>query len=87
MGWPVETLDEIVKAKVEALPVDMKARLARVAGLIESEGLKHVGAPHVRHFGAGALGSQAARPKWHIACPLCDSQGATGTVANISQVV
>ena len=50
MGWTVETLDETVEAEVQALPMDMKARLARVAGLIESKGLEHVGAPHVRHL-------------------------------------
>ena len=50
MGWTVETLDETVEAEVQALPMDMKARLARVADLIESKGLEHVGAPHVRHL-------------------------------------
>lgn len=30
-GWTVETLNEIVEAEVEALPEDMRARLARIA--------------------------------------------------------
>jgi len=50
VGWAVETLDETVEVEVEALSMDMKARLARVAGLIESNGLEHGGAPHVIHL-------------------------------------
>lgn len=50
MGWTVETLDKTVEAEVEALPADMRARLARTAALIESKGLEHVGAPHVKHL-------------------------------------
>lgn len=49
MGWTVETLNETVDAEIEALPVDMRARLARVADLIEKMGLEHVGEPHVKH--------------------------------------
>jgi phage-related protein len=49
MGWTVETLNEIVDAEVEALPEDMRARLARIAKLIEAQGLEHVGEPHVKH--------------------------------------
>ncbi|MGO8789706.1 MAG: type II toxin-antitoxin system RelE/ParE family toxin [Terriglobia bacterium] len=49
MGWTVETLNETVDAEVEALPVDMRARLTRVADLIEKMGLEHVGEPHVKH--------------------------------------
>ncbi len=48
MGWTVETLNEIVDAEVEALPVDMRARLARLAKLIEENDLERVGEPHVR---------------------------------------
>jgi len=32
------------------LPEDMRARLARVARLIEDKGLEHVGEPHVKHI-------------------------------------
>ncbi len=49
MGWTVETLDETVDAEVEALPGDMRARLARVADLIEERGLERIGEPHVKH--------------------------------------
>jgi len=34
VGWTVETLNEVVDAEVEALPEDMRARLARIAALI-----------------------------------------------------
>jgi phage-related protein len=49
MGWVVDTLNETVDAEVEALPEDMRARLARTAKLIEEKGLEHVGEPHVKH--------------------------------------
>jgi phage-related protein len=35
---------------VEALPADMRARLARIALLIEEKGLDRVGEPHVKHI-------------------------------------
>ena len=47
--WVVETLDEAVESEVESLPEDMRARLARIAQLIEEQGLEFVGLPHVRH--------------------------------------
>jgi|ERR1035438_9891491 phage-related protein len=50
MGWVVETLDETVDSEVEALPEDMRARLARIAKLIEEKGLERVGEPHVKHL-------------------------------------
>jgi phage-related protein len=50
MGWTVETLDGAVDAEVEALPEDMRARLARIAKLIEENGLERVGEPHVKHI-------------------------------------
>ena len=46
----VETLSETVDAEVEALPEDMRARLARVAQLIEEKGFEAVGNPHVKHI-------------------------------------
>lgn len=49
MSWTVETLNETVDAEVEALPEDMRARLARIAKLIEEKGLERVGEPHVKH--------------------------------------
>ena len=50
MGWTVETLSEAVDTEVEALPEDMRARLARIAQLIEDKGLERVGEPHVKHI-------------------------------------
>ncbi|MSO77620.1 MAG: type II toxin-antitoxin system RelE/ParE family toxin [Alphaproteobacteria bacterium] len=50
MRWTVQTLNETVDAEVEALPEDMRARLARVATLIEEKGLARVGEPHVKHL-------------------------------------
>ena len=50
MSWTVETLNKTVDAEVEALPEDMRARLARIALLIEQKGLERVGEPHVKHI-------------------------------------
>ena len=50
MGWTVETLNETVDSEVEALPEDMRARLTRIAKLIEEKGLERVGEPHVKHL-------------------------------------
>ena len=50
MGWTVETLNSIVDREVDGLPEDMQARLARIAGLIEQNGLEQVSEPHVKHI-------------------------------------
>lgn len=50
MKWTVETLNETVDAEVEALPADMRARLAHIAKLIEEMGLERVSEPHVKHL-------------------------------------
>jgi phage-related protein len=50
MRWTVRTLNVAVDAEVEALPEDMRARLARIATLIEDKGLERVGEPHVKHL-------------------------------------
>ena len=50
MGWTVGTANETVDAEVEALPEDMRARLARIAKLIEEKGLERMGEPHVKHI-------------------------------------
>jgi phage-related protein len=52
LNWAVETLNGTVDAEVEALPEDMRARLARIAKLIEQMGLERVGEPHVKHLEA-----------------------------------
>lgn len=50
VAWTVETLNETVDAEIEALPADMRARLARIANLIEGMGIERVGEPHVKHI-------------------------------------
>jgi phage-related protein len=40
MRWTVETLNAVVDAEIKALPVDMRARLARLAGVIEQVGFE-----------------------------------------------
>lgn len=52
MPWQVEFLNQIAEAEVDALPVDIRARFARVKELIESHGLERVGEPHVKHLEA-----------------------------------
>jgi phage-related protein len=50
VGWTVETLDDTVDQEIEALPEDMRARLVRIANLIEEKGLERVDEPHVKHL-------------------------------------
>jgi phage-related protein len=50
MRGTVRTLNAAVDAEVEALSEGMRARLARIATLIEDKGLERVGAPHVKHL-------------------------------------
>jgi phage-related protein len=50
MAWIVETLNEAVDAELAELPADMRARLVRIAELIEAVGLPSVKEPHVRHI-------------------------------------
>ncbi|HUJ47082.1 MAG TPA: type II toxin-antitoxin system RelE/ParE family toxin [Rhizomicrobium sp.] len=50
VGWAVETLNETVDGEIESLPGDMRARLARIAQLIEANGVELVGEPHVKHI-------------------------------------
>jgi phage-related protein len=54
MSWTVETLNQSVEVKIEALPEDIRARLARIAKLIEEKGPERVGEPHIKHV-AGRL--------------------------------
>lgn len=50
MVWRVEVLNDAVLAELDALPVDMRAKLDRIVGLIESFGLENVGGPHLKHL-------------------------------------
>ncbi len=48
--WTVETLNTAVDAEMAALPTDMRARLVRVANLIESTGLGQLPHDTVKHL-------------------------------------
>jgi phage-related protein len=50
MQWRVSVLDDRVRMELDALPSDMRARLARIVDLIEAHGLEHVHEPHVKHL-------------------------------------
>ena len=50
MNWTVETLDATVDEEVAALPADMRARLSRIAALIEASGPEWVREPYVKHL-------------------------------------
>ena len=50
MRWTIETLNGTVDAEIEALPPDMRAKLARVVNLIEEMGLENIREPHVKHL-------------------------------------
>ena len=66
MTWTVETLNAAVDAELEALPVSLRARLARIVELIETVGLAHVHEPHVAHL-EGKLWELRAKAKDGIA--------------------
>ncbi|HDK02468.1 MAG TPA: type II toxin-antitoxin system RelE/ParE family toxin [Gammaproteobacteria bacterium] len=50
MTWTVETLNAVVDVELDALPVSLRARLARIVDLIKAVGLEHVHEPHVAHI-------------------------------------
>lgn len=50
MNWTVHVLNATVTAELDALPQDVRARLSRLTGIIETFGLRHLGMPHVRHL-------------------------------------
>ena len=50
MLWIVRTLNAIVDAEVEALPKDMRARLARLSGVIEQVGFSGLPRDSVKHL-------------------------------------
>ena len=43
-------LDEGVKAALDALPMDIRARFERIAGIIRDHGLEQVREPYVKHL-------------------------------------
>jgi len=46
--WTVETLDDAVKAELNALPADQIGRFLRIGDMIQALGLERVGEPHVK---------------------------------------
>lgn len=50
MTWTIETLNATVDEEIEALPVDMRARLVRIAELVATVGLENVREPHIKHI-------------------------------------
>jgi phage-related protein len=48
--WTVETLSAAVDSEVEQLPVDMRARLARLGSIIEAVGFGGLPADAVKHL-------------------------------------
>ena len=49
-GWRVEVLNETVRAEIDALPADVRARLAHIVELMIAVGPMRVHAPHVKHL-------------------------------------
>jgi phage-related protein len=49
-AWRVEFLNAVARAEVDDLPVDLRARFARIVGLIETHGPERVGGPYLRHL-------------------------------------
>ena len=56
MTWRVEFLDEGVRAELEALPVDIRARFLRITWLIEAEGIHKLREPYVKHLEGAEIG-------------------------------
>ena len=50
MSWVVEYLNVRIEGEFQHLPGDIRARFARIIGMIETYGLQRVGMPYVRHI-------------------------------------
>ncbi|MBK6960112.1 MAG: type II toxin-antitoxin system RelE/ParE family toxin [Gammaproteobacteria bacterium] len=70
MRWVVETLNPSVDAELEALPAGLRARIARIAELIEAVGLERVGEPHVKQL-EGKLWEMRAMGPDSVARAIC----------------
>jgi phage-related protein len=51
MAWTVLALNAAVEAEIEFLPDDIRARLARLSGLIEAHGFESLPRDAVKHLG------------------------------------
>ena len=49
MNWLVELLNDTVRAEIDALPADMRAKFLQIVGMITDFGLQNVGYPHIKH--------------------------------------
>ena len=50
MGWVVEALNAVVRAEIDALPGDMKAKFLRIVEMIQTAGLERMREPYVKHL-------------------------------------
>lgn len=50
MEWRVEVLNATVQSELDALPMDMRARLTWITGLINQLGLEVLREPQVKHL-------------------------------------
>ena len=50
MCWRVEVLNDTVRAELDALPEDIRARLVRLSAQINLLGLESLREPHVKHL-------------------------------------
>jgi phage-related protein len=50
MSWSVLALNSVVEGEISALPVDMRARLARLSNLIEQNGFEGLPRETVKHL-------------------------------------
>jgi phage-related protein len=50
MSWTVGYLDTIVEREIAELPIDMQARLRRIADMIEQLGLPAMREPYIKHL-------------------------------------
>ena len=66
MAWSVQFLDDVAKAELEAMPVDIRARFLRITRLIEEAGLLNVHEPYVKHL-EGSLWEMRMKGKDGIA--------------------
>ena len=50
MEWRVEVLNNTVRSELDALPLEIRARLIRLERLISQVGLETLREPHVKHL-------------------------------------
>jgi ribosome-binding protein aMBF1 (putative translation factor) len=68
-------LNEAVDEEVEALPEDMRARLARIAAFIEEKGLERVGGTAREACRRSSVGDAAEGQQRNFACSVRDGRG------------